>query len=195
MATDPRIRCSDADRDRCASALREHHAVGRLTAEEFNERLDKAYAAKTMGDLDELLSDLPAADSYQLPVPSGKAPPPIRPAGASPQVTGRLSPVWRAAWASWATVSLVCFVIWVLAGMHGYPWPVWVAGPWGAVLAGRWLFGTAPHHHDHGAFHQQRRAFHQDLRERRRELRDEFRGSRHQLRDDLRSRRDDLRGG
>ncbi len=67
MPSNPKIRCSDADRDRTAALLREHHAAGRLTAEEFNERLDLAYAAKTLGDLDELLSDLPGIDLYQLP--------------------------------------------------------------------------------------------------------------------------------
>ena len=67
MSSDSRIRASDADRDRTAALLREHHAAGRLTAEEFNERLDKAYAAKTLGDLDQLLSDLPGIDLYQLP--------------------------------------------------------------------------------------------------------------------------------
>ena len=48
-----------------AAMLREHHAV-RLTVEEFNERLDKAYAARTMGELDELLADLPPIDLYRL---------------------------------------------------------------------------------------------------------------------------------
>ena len=67
MAADPRIRASDEDRERAVTLLREHHAAGRLTAEEFNERLDKAYAAKTLGDLDELMSDLPAIDLYRLP--------------------------------------------------------------------------------------------------------------------------------
>ena len=42
MASDARTRASDADRDRTAAALREHLAAGRLTAEEFDERLDKA---------------------------------------------------------------------------------------------------------------------------------------------------------
>ena len=50
MPADPSIRASDDDRDRAATLLREHHAVGRLTADEFNERLDKVYAAKTMGN-------------------------------------------------------------------------------------------------------------------------------------------------
>src|SRR5258708_20838764 len=67
MAADPRIRASDEDRERVVSLLREHHAAGRLTAEEFNERLDKAYAAKTVGELDELMADLPAMDLYRLP--------------------------------------------------------------------------------------------------------------------------------
>ena len=84
MASDPRIRASDADRDRTAALLREHHAAGRLTAEEFNERLEKAYAAKTLGDLDELLADLPGIDLYKLPDASlhrdprgGSGPPPL----------------------------------------------------------------------------------------------------------------------
>jgi Domain of unknown function (DUF1707). len=40
---DPRIRASDTDRDRVAALLREHHAAGRLTAEEFGERMDRAW--------------------------------------------------------------------------------------------------------------------------------------------------------
>ena len=81
MVADPRIRASDDDRDRTA-ALREHHAVGRLSVEEFNERLDKVYAARTIGDLDELLADLPGIDLYRLPhasLPRYQAPSPHRP--------------------------------------------------------------------------------------------------------------------
>jgi hypothetical protein len=95
MASDPRIRASDADRDRTAALLREHHAAGRLTAEEFNERLEKVYAAKTLGELDELLADLPGIDLYKLPDaslrrgrPGGSGPPPL-PWMMAP---GRMSP-------------------------------------------------------------------------------------------------------
>ena len=70
--SNPRIRASDADRDRVAALLREHHAAGRLTAEEFSERLDATYAAKTLGELDELLADLPAIDLYELPDQSAR---------------------------------------------------------------------------------------------------------------------------
>ncbi len=67
MPSDPKIRASDQDRDRTAALLREHHAAGRLNLEEFNERLDQVYAAKTMGELDALMADLPHIDLYQLP--------------------------------------------------------------------------------------------------------------------------------
>jgi hypothetical protein len=59
---DPRIRASDADRDRVAALLREHHAAGRLTTDEVRERLDRALEARTLGDLDALMTDLPHLD-------------------------------------------------------------------------------------------------------------------------------------
>lgn len=54
------IRASDADRDRVAEALREAFAEGRLDAEEHGDRVDRAYRAKTLGELTPLLADLPA---------------------------------------------------------------------------------------------------------------------------------------
>ncbi|GAA2936158.1 DUF1707 domain-containing protein [Kitasatospora cinereorecta] len=54
------IRASDADRDRIADILREAMAEGRLTAEEHAERVDLVYRAKTVGDLEPLVRDLPA---------------------------------------------------------------------------------------------------------------------------------------
>ncbi len=62
MSGDPRIRASDADRDRVAALLREHHAAGRLTTDEVRERLDRALEARTLGDLDALMTDLPHID-------------------------------------------------------------------------------------------------------------------------------------
>ena len=67
MPANPQMRASDDDRDRAASLLREHHAAGRLTIEEFQERLDAAYRAKTLGEIDKLMADLPAIDLYHLP--------------------------------------------------------------------------------------------------------------------------------
>jgi Domain of unknown function (DUF1707) len=149
MASDPRIRASDADRDRTAALLREHHAAGRLTADEFNERIDKAYAAKTLGDLDELLVDLPGIDLYQLPdasLPRKNRPPagPPLPWMMAPGSVGRFSPAWRAAWGTWLSLSMVAFVVWLLSGHPGSLWFLWVAGPLGLVLLGRWISGDQP---------------------------------------------------
>src|ERR1700753_1477481 len=67
MPGDPRMRVSDADRERTSELLREHCAVGRLTQEEFHERLNAVFAARTLAELDGLLADLPAIDLYRLP--------------------------------------------------------------------------------------------------------------------------------
>jgi hypothetical protein len=53
------LRAADADRERVAQFLREQHAVGRLTHDELEERVGRAYRAVTMGDLDRLIADLP----------------------------------------------------------------------------------------------------------------------------------------
>lgn len=53
------LRASDAERERAAEALRRHHADGRLTTDELEERSERAYAATTLGDLDGLFGDLP----------------------------------------------------------------------------------------------------------------------------------------
>jgi DUF1707 SHOCT-like domain len=55
------LRASDADRDAVLSELSEHFQAGRLTAEEFDERAGQALAARTYGELRNLLRDLPAA--------------------------------------------------------------------------------------------------------------------------------------
>ncbi|MFJ8072882.1 DUF1707 domain-containing protein [Streptomyces sp. NPDC096176] len=55
------IRASDADRDRIADILRDALAEGRLDAEEHSERIDAVYRAKTVGELEPIVSDLPAA--------------------------------------------------------------------------------------------------------------------------------------
>jgi Domain of unknown function (DUF1707) len=54
------MRVGDAEREAAAAELREHYASGRLTLDELNERIDKAFAAKTRGDLNVLMTDLPS---------------------------------------------------------------------------------------------------------------------------------------
>ncbi|MEU2764313.1 MULTISPECIES: DUF1707 domain-containing protein [unclassified Streptomyces] len=57
------IRASDGDRDRIADILREALAEGRLTADEHAERVDLVYRAKTVGELQPLVRDLPASSN------------------------------------------------------------------------------------------------------------------------------------
>lgn len=53
------LRASDADRDRVAEILRAAAADGRLSLEELDERLDRLYTAKTYGELEPVVEDLP----------------------------------------------------------------------------------------------------------------------------------------
>jgi hypothetical protein len=55
------MKASDSDRDAVVSDLSEHFQAGRLTAGEFDERTGSALAARTWGELRDLLADLPAA--------------------------------------------------------------------------------------------------------------------------------------
>ena len=61
MAAGNEMRVGDAEREAAAAELREHYASGRLTLDELNERVDKAFAATTRGDLNGLMTDLPSA--------------------------------------------------------------------------------------------------------------------------------------
>lgn len=54
------MRASDSDRDAVVSDLGGHFQAGRLTAGEFDERMGRALAARTWGELTDLLADLPA---------------------------------------------------------------------------------------------------------------------------------------
>jgi hypothetical protein len=52
------LRASDADRERVAEVLSSAFADGRLTVEEHADRLEHTYAARTLGDLAGLTTDL-----------------------------------------------------------------------------------------------------------------------------------------
>jgi len=53
------LRIGDAERDAAATDLGEHYAAGRLTLDELNERLDAAFSARTFGQLNRIMADLP----------------------------------------------------------------------------------------------------------------------------------------
>jgi hypothetical protein len=137
MSSYPGIRASDEDRSQTATALGEHYAAGRLTLEEFRERLDKVYVAATLDELELLMTDLPGTDLGR--VLERGTPAPVRvPAGGS-------ALAWRSARRFWFAISVVVFVIWLLGGASGGPWFLWAAVPLGLLMLLRWIAGGPRH--------------------------------------------------
>jgi hypothetical protein len=66
---DPALRASDADRDQVAALLNEAYASGRLTSPEHADRLEATYQARTMGELEPLIVDLPKVRSSTAAAP------------------------------------------------------------------------------------------------------------------------------
>jgi Domain of unknown function (DUF1707)/2TM domain len=118
------LRASDADRELFVEALRQHHAEGRLTTEELSDRVERAYAARTFGDLDALATDLPPIGP---PAPAtGRSPSADLPARLRPpspqQAAARAALVRSVLW--YAMITVVLLVIWAMTG-RDYFWPVW----------------------------------------------------------------------
>jgi hypothetical protein len=135
------LRASDADREQFVEALRQHHAEGRLTVEELTERTEQAYAARTLGDLDALGSDLPplgraAPAPAPRTSPADPAPPPQPPAAG--QDAARAALLRSVLW--YGLVSLVLLVVWAMSG-RDYFWPVWPMLGF-ALLLGWQAFGV-----------------------------------------------------
>ena len=145
------LRAGNAEREVVVSRLNEAFGEGRLDLGELDQRIAQAYAAKTMGDLRPLLADLPPAAGRPAAV-SRPAPPPAAPRPASldlslnlPMASSRVvqhvggRPGWiRWQYYSWVSVVAVNLMIWLIVtlsvGHWIYPWPLWVAGPWGVII-------------------------------------------------------------
>ena len=97
------LRASDADREGVAGTLRAHGAEGRLGVDELEERIAAAFSARTHGELQQLLRDLPG--------------------GAPLPRVGRPRR-HRAGLARVVQIAALLVAIWALTGA-GYFWPVW----------------------------------------------------------------------
>jgi hypothetical protein len=133
MATDDPIRASDADREAVVATLREAYTAGRLTLDEFDERVTTAYAGKTWGDLRKLTIDLPSQPILGSDVPGRQLPPttalpshPARPGPRPDEVQG-LQPPPPPRHRPRPLAILVPVAVWILLVAHG------VVGP-GAVF-------------------------------------------------------------
>ena len=115
MPDPPWIRASDADRDHAVARLREHNVAGRISEKERQERVAAALAAKTLGDLGELMTDLPYLDQLR----AGRAGRPRAPLSedatamtclslivAAYLATGLATGIW---WIPWALLVLPAF--------------------------------------------------------------------------------------
>jgi hypothetical protein len=93
------MRASDADRDAVVSELSEHFQAGRLTAGELDERTGRALAARTWGELGELVADLPAArPAVRAPAAASSGARPRPPSGhGAPPVIAALAGIGIAA--------------------------------------------------------------------------------------------------
>jgi hypothetical protein len=136
---EPHLRAGDADRAAVASVLGQAMAAGRLTVDEYDERLTRVFAAKTYGDLAELTADLPGQQPRRAVTPSPSGAPAFR-HGCG----GARSP-----WAAWRSVAVIVLGIWLATSLAANVllpfWPMWVLLPWGAVLLAS-SFGGGPRH-------------------------------------------------
>ena len=132
-----KLRASDADREEVIERLRTAMEEGRLKTDEYVQRMEQASEAVTYGDLALLYTDLPDAGTVARRDLAALAPARPRPVAARGGFAGLPTPL-RVLWTIWASVVFVNVVIWGLTSATTaqliYPWPVWVAGPWGAVL-------------------------------------------------------------
>jgi hypothetical protein len=142
------MRASDRDRQDAVDLLQGAVEDGRLTMNEYMDRMGRAYQAVTFADLAPLLADLPARESgavratglvsaagaaaAEAPASDGRTPQ-CRRAGFAD-----LPAILRVFWGIWFTAVSINVVVWLLvtvtSGQLAYPWPLWVAGPYGAAL-------------------------------------------------------------
>ncbi|MEU2251807.1 DUF1707 domain-containing protein [Nocardia xishanensis] len=123
-------RASDAERDQIVRLLGRHMADGRIDLAEYDQRVARVYGTATRDDLQLVLADLPKLS---------------KDSAAQSNPRPRI-PVWqRIEGGGWLGVSVLVLIIWAAisigVGEFTYFWPVWVIGPWGAVLAFRVLTG------------------------------------------------------
>jgi hypothetical protein len=123
---DPGVRIGDAERDRVIDQLAGHHAAGRLTLAEFEDRMASAWTARTGGELAVLTADLPAL---------GPPRSPARPAAGR----RHLDPGVR----TYLAVMALLWLVWLVTGAN-YPWPVWPMLGWGISVAGHYRGGVSP---------------------------------------------------
>jgi hypothetical protein len=115
-AQTPAPRASDEDRERVATILRDGYSHGRLDLDELQQRLDAAYAAKTLPELAHLTADLPSASAPAAVEPAG-----VRPDDTASRVRARRM---RDRVLTYLVLMVFLVVVWALTGSGSF-WPIW----------------------------------------------------------------------
>lgn len=123
------IRIGDAERDAATAALGEHYAAGRLTKEEYDERIDQVWAARFNADLAPVFADLPRRG------PDVMSRVRATPAPRRPQPAGWGSPF------RWLAPAVVIALITAVV-LTGMPWLLF-------ILFWFWAFGGFGHRDRH----------------------------------------------
>jgi hypothetical protein len=124
------LRASDRDRDVVTGVLTEAYADGRITHDEYDERAGAAAAAKTLGELPALITDLVPHTSVVVGRGADQA-------ALHAKAVEHWESQRRQALTGFLIPSVICWVIWVATGLGGwyFPWPVFVMLGTGAHLA------------------------------------------------------------
>ena len=117
------VRVSDVERERVVELLKSHLADGRLSVEEFSDRAAEAYAAKTVGDLQWVLRELPQ-DPRSVADEKREA-----------------RRIWlRHSATKFAMPNVICVGVWAASGGGAF-WPAWVLFATGIGFTRRLLRG------------------------------------------------------
>jgi hypothetical protein len=129
------LRASDADREQIVSFLQQHHAEGRLTVDEFTDRMQRAFNARTFGELEPLTRDLPPLPP---PLPESRGPDPA--AVAKQRFYHHLL--------SYTLVNAFLVSLWALFSVANghllFFWPSWTLLGWGLALGSHGIRAFGP---------------------------------------------------
>jgi hypothetical protein len=126
FAHDPRspefapMRASDADRDIVLRTLGEAYAEGRLDRLEYDERADAVHTAKTLGELPAVLDDLVPATGLVPFTGSGA----LDTRSVEELAVAKWEKSRRDAFMAFLIPTMICWVVWAVTMLGGFPWPV-----------------------------------------------------------------------
>ena len=112
------VRASDSERERAVASLKRHYAAGRLSTEEFERRVKRAYAAEWRGELRSVMRDLPVTFDRKR---------------VARRIDRMQQAAYRAHFACFTAFNTAAVSVWAWSGGHEF-WPAFTLIPGGALL-------------------------------------------------------------